>query len=101
MAETEQNPPSQDEEPANLIEDLSKLSVRELKQQLQERGVSYGDCIEKKDLVERLQTTIQNQKKGLFRYYLWDRYLLRVDVSPVLLCLISNDESTLSLFFLF
>lgn len=33
---------------------LSQLSVTELKRLLQERGVDFRDCLEKKDLVERL-----------------------------------------------
>ena len=36
---------------------LSSLSVSELKRLLSERGVDYRDCLEKRDLVERLQTS--------------------------------------------
>eukprot|EP00977_Amphora_coffeiformis_P008694 scaffold1982_cov93-Amphora_coffeaeformis.AAC.16 len=37
--------------------DLSTLSVTELKRLLSERGVDFRDCLEKKDLVERLATS--------------------------------------------
>lgn len=36
---------------------LSSLSVSELKRLLNDRGVDYRDCIEKRDLVERLMHT--------------------------------------------
>ena len=37
--------------------DLSALSVTELKRLLSERGVDFRDCLEKRDLVERLATS--------------------------------------------
>jgi S1-C subfamily serine protease len=45
---------------------LSQLSVRELKRLLQERGVDFRDCLEKNDLVERLQSsqTLPNNRRG-------------------------------------
>ena len=36
---------------------LSSLSVSELKRLLSERGVDFRDCLEKRDLVERLQNS--------------------------------------------
>ena len=39
---------------------LSKLSVTELKRLLAERGVDFRDCLEKRDLVERLEQSKAN-----------------------------------------
>ena len=41
---------------------LSKLSVTELKRLLTERGVDFRDCLEKRDLVERLESTGKHQR---------------------------------------
>ena len=41
----------------NNKDTLSSLSVSELKRLLNDRGVDYRDCIEKRDLVERLTHT--------------------------------------------
>lgn len=38
-------------------DDLSSLSVSELKRLLSERGVDFRDCLEKRDLVDRLQNS--------------------------------------------
>jgi S1-C subfamily serine protease len=41
---------------------LSNLSVTELKHLLSNRGIDFRDCLEKRDLVERLQQTYNNVK---------------------------------------
>lgn len=38
-------------------QELGALSVKELRKILQGRGVEYGDCIEKSDLVKRVIET--------------------------------------------
>jgi S1-C subfamily serine protease len=45
------------QQPTTTKQGLALLSVRELKRLLQERGVDFRDCLEKNDLVERLQTS--------------------------------------------
>jgi S1-C subfamily serine protease len=39
----------------NIVNPLSSLSVTELKHLLSNRGIDFRDCLEKRDLVERLQ----------------------------------------------
>ena len=40
---------------------VEAMSVRELKRALDNAGVRYDDCIEKRDLVERLRAYYENQ----------------------------------------
>ena len=48
---------------AALSQGLSSLSVTELKRLLSERGVDFRDCLEKKDLVERLESSSASPSK--------------------------------------
>ena len=43
---------------------LSKLSVGELKRLLSERGIDFRDCLEKKDLVDRLESSGASSSGG-------------------------------------
>ena len=44
---------------------LSSLSVTELKRILSERGVDFRDCLEKRDLIDRLVQTNENVSTGV------------------------------------
>eukprot|EP00757_Euglenozoa_sp_SAG-D1_P024438 gene24438-10448_t len=39
--------------------DASTMSLAELRRELTRRGVDYGDCLEKDDMVKRLQDSIE------------------------------------------
>ena len=40
---------------SNADRDLEKHSIRELKDQLQAGGIPHDDCLEKRDLIERIR----------------------------------------------
>lgn len=40
-----------------MSDSVENLSVKELKEILQKRGVNYADCFEKSDLIRRVQET--------------------------------------------
>merc|ERR1719311_1071790 len=48
----------------NAAGGLSKLSVGELKRLLSERGIDFRDCLEKKDLVDRLESSGASSSGG-------------------------------------
>jgi S1-C subfamily serine protease len=49
--------------PTGTTDGLNSLSVTELKRLLSERGVDFRDCLEKRDLVERLQNSEASQDR--------------------------------------
>ena len=58
-AEASRKPPARNPPSAAAPVDPNQLSVRELKAALDARRVTYGDCIEKIDLVNRYEKTMQ------------------------------------------